>query len=226
MELCVNPYKNLGECRAKRVNQYIPEARVAKRHKGLMPFIQTGVAHGDEEGNDRPIESPTVPVRSNAVKNSDTEEAELSYVGRFSNSEMHHSQRVTARRWEKPSKYGNNKAPSLLGTEVVGRKQRDQYRDSNRREPVFKTRNHLEVFNLGVGLQRCLASAKREISGRNHPVDRIARSRLVLDAALRMICCFITRSCFDVTRCLGKPVEDFIADKNTDKVSNFLPSRC
>jgi hypothetical protein len=34
----------------------------------------------------------------------------------------------------------------LLGTEVVRRKERDQNRDSNSWDPVFETRNHLEVF--------------------------------------------------------------------------------
>ena len=142
MNLCVNPHNNLSQYRAERINQYITDACFPKRHKGLMPFIQTGIAYGDQECNDCPIESPTVTFRSNAMKNRHTKDAEFGDVRRFSNSKMHHFQHVAARRWEQPFQYGKNEAPSFLGAEVVSGKDRYQNRDAYGWDPVFETRNH------------------------------------------------------------------------------------
>jgi hypothetical protein len=167
MELCVNPHNNLSEHSAKRVNQYITEARFPKRYKGLVPFVQTGIAHGDQECKDCPIESPTVALRSNTMKNSDTKDAEFSYVRCFSNSKMKHSQRMLARGWEKPSQYGNNQAPGLLGAEVVGRKERNQNRYANGWYPVFETRIHIEIFVLRSDCKGAqLVQNQAAISGR------------------------------------------------------------
>jgi hypothetical protein len=180
MEFCVSPHNNLCQQRAERVNQYIAEACFPQRHKGLVPFIQTGVTYGNQECNDCPIQSPTVAFRPNAMKNSDTEDTEFGDVCSLSNSEMHQSQHMTAGGREKPPQCGKDETPGLLGTEVVGRKERNHNGNTDCRQPVFETRNHLKVFHFEVALEWDPVVANLAICG----IDRNASKSIACRTCL------------------------------------------
>jgi len=137
-----------------------------------MPFIQAGIAYGDQECNDCPIQPPTVTFRTNAMKNSDTKNSEFGDVSRFSNADMHQVEHVPACGGEKPPQNWENDAPGLLGAKVVRRKERNYDGNADCRNPVFETRNHREVLVLrstrnGIGVVQNEASSGRGLRSKN-----------------------------------------------------------
>jgi hypothetical protein len=88
VEFRVTTDKRLRENSSRRVDQDIAESGLAHGRKRLMPFIEAGVAHSNQQRKPSPHGPPAISLRSNAVKDDDTEVGEFRDAGRFSNSEM------------------------------------------------------------------------------------------------------------------------------------------
>jgi len=89
VDLCVTPDKNLSQKGTGRVNQDVPNFRLAKGHKGLMPLVKRSITYGNQQGEGRPMEFPPGALRANTVKNSDAEGAKFRYVRKFADADMH-----------------------------------------------------------------------------------------------------------------------------------------
>jgi hypothetical protein len=96
VELRVNPYKKLSEQCACRIDEHIAESGFAKRHKRLMPFIESGVANRNDQSSEGPLPSPAVPLASHPMEHGGAEHAELRDMGQFSNSGVYPAQSVCA----------------------------------------------------------------------------------------------------------------------------------
>ena len=77
MDLRVGPYNDLCQQCPEAVNKHIADSGFAQGHKRLVPLVQTRIRDGDQQRPDCPVQFPTGPRSTNALENSDTENAEL-----------------------------------------------------------------------------------------------------------------------------------------------------
>jgi hypothetical protein len=85
----------------------------------LVPFVESGVAYGDEQGKECPLEIPTATPGANTMKDSDTKDAEFRDVGQFSDCGVHPAKSVRACGREYPMKEWNQDFGSFRAAEVM-----------------------------------------------------------------------------------------------------------
>jgi hypothetical protein len=110
-----------------------------------MPFVESGVAHRDYQGNQGPLHSPAEALAPNPVEHSDAENTEFSDMGQFSNSSMNQAKSVRACGRKEPSQEWNQESGSLCTAKVVGREGRNEHSYANGWNPVFEAVSHIEL---------------------------------------------------------------------------------
>src|SRR4030081_1243961 len=84
----INPDQSLSEQGAEGVNSYVAQASFTKRHKRLMPFIQSRVSHRYEQSRYGPTPPPAVARTADTMKYRNTKRAEFGYVRELSQGGM------------------------------------------------------------------------------------------------------------------------------------------
>jgi hypothetical protein len=107
-----------------------------------MPLIQTSVAGGDEQSDDRPTKPPAFASGAHPVKYSYAEQAEFREVRKLTNSDVHEAESVSTGGWKKPVQDGNEYAPCLPGAEKVSGKNRNQDGYADCGKPKLESRSH------------------------------------------------------------------------------------
>lgn len=137
MHFGVNPYQDLREKGAGRVDQDIAESRLAKRHKGLVPFIEPRVTDGNQQRKDGPLPFPPVTLCPHTMKHGHAENAEFGDVRQFPDTDVHQAEDLMAAKGEEPPQSRKNDTAGLLAAEIMGRKHRDQDSHCHGGKPVF-----------------------------------------------------------------------------------------
>jgi hypothetical protein len=142
VESCVDPDEDLGKECSCSIDQHIAEGRFAKRYKGLMPFVESRKTYRDDQGNHRPIQLPSGPLRANAMEYGDAKDRELGDVSSLANAEVSDTKHVVTCGRKQPSQNRQNNATGLLGGEVVRGEGRDHDCDNDGRNPIFQFPYH------------------------------------------------------------------------------------
>ena len=119
MNFGVTPNKDLRKQGPGRVNQDIAESGFPQGDEGLVPLVESRVAHSDQERNNGPRKSPAMAFRAYATEYGNAEDAELGYVSALANQNMQYAQSVERCRGKQPMKDRDKETLGLLSTEVV-----------------------------------------------------------------------------------------------------------
>ena len=92
---------------------------MSQGHEGLVPFVETCIGHGDNQGREGPAQPPAVPSGSHASKYRAAECAEFGDVRHLADAEMHEVKHSGCGPWKDPVEDRNNHPGCLLVAEVV-----------------------------------------------------------------------------------------------------------